>query len=57
MQSPTPQQKLELAGKISQLMDEYFAENEVIPDDDVLVMVLTARVEPGKRRYLLGLAN
>jgi len=50
----TVKNKLELAEKISQLMDDFFAEKQCQPDEDVLLLALHARTDAGHRAYLIG---
>ena len=51
--SLTPTERFELAQKISQMMDEYFAEKQCSPDEEVLLLALYARTNANYRGTLL----
>jgi DNA polymerase II large subunit len=54
MNQPTPQDKLELARQISQLMDDFFTAKQCMTDEDVLLLTLHARMEVTARKHLLS---
>jgi|GEM_PF-1810094 len=54
MNTLTPQDKLELATRINQLMDDFFAEKQCRPDEDVLLLAFHARADISTRRCLLS---
>lgn len=54
MKPLTPKDKLELAEKISQLMDDYFVHKDCFPDEEVLLLALHARTDVNNRLHLLA---
>lgn len=57
MKPLTPKDKLKLAAKISQMMDDYFADKDCFPDEEVLLLALHARTDVNNRLHLLAVGG